>query len=321
MQEFEVSVIIPTYNRAGLVTEAIDSVLAQTRSDFEIVVIDDGSTDDTPDVLAPYMDRIRYIRQENRGLAGARNRGINEARGRHLAFLDSDDRFEPELLEAVFETFESYPEAGAVFSAEAEIDADGNRLDRVFTKKSAGPYFTPVSMLDEDTRVGSGRPPVIKKEWVDRLGGFDETIRCAVDIAMWTRYAFHVTMVLQPRPLILRRIHPANISGNQLQDAEDWLRILDDIRRDHPEFLREHARVYRRVLAKQRMRYGRELMVAHGDDPAVLREARHVLWQAFKARPARRAWGYLFWAWAAPGVYRRLRRWEVSRSGLPGSER
>ena len=229
METPEVSVIIPTYNRADLVTDAIESVLAQTQTDFEVVVIDDGSTDDTREVLAPYTNRIRYIPQENRGLAGARNRGIQESGGRHLAFLDSDDCFESEFLDAVFETFERYPDAGAVFSAETEIDADGNQLDRVFTKKSAGPYFTPVSMLDEDTRVGSGRPPVIKREWVDKLGGFDETIRCAVDIAMWTRYAFHVTMVLQPRPLILRRIHPTNISGNQLQDAKDWLRILDDI--------------------------------------------------------------------------------------------
>ncbi|MDX1389910.1 MAG: glycosyltransferase, partial [Acidobacteriota bacterium] len=274
MDRPDVSVIIPTYNRADLVIDTVESVLAQTHPSLEIVVIDDGSTDPTREVLAPYHDRIRYVPQANRGLAGARNRGIAEARGRFLAFLDSDDCFEPEMLGAALETFERYPDAGAVFSAETEIDADGNPLDRVFTKKSAGPYFTPVSMIDEDTRVGSGRPPVIQREWVDKLGGFDETIRCAVDVAMWTRYAFHVTMVLQPRPLVLRRIHPANISGNQLQDAKDWLRILDDIRRDHPEFVREHPGVYRRVVAKQQMRYGRELMVANCDDPEALREAR-----------------------------------------------
>jgi glycosyltransferase involved in cell wall biosynthesis len=319
MQSPHVSVIIPTFNRADLVTEAVDSILAQTWTDLEIVVIDDGSEDDTREILAPYTDRIRYIRQENRGLAGARNRGIEESRGRYLAFLDSDDLFEPELLEAVFETFERYPDAGAVFSAETEIDFDGNRLDRVFTKKSPGPYFTPVSMLDADTRVGSGRPPVIERKWVDKLGGFDESIRCAVDIAMWTRYAFHVTMVLQPRPLILRRIHPNNISGNQLQDSMDWLKILAGIAREHPEFVRDHPDVYRRVLAKQRMRFGRELLVADPDNPESLREARRALWLAFKARPARRAWGYLMWAWLSPRLYRRFRRWETERSGLPGS--
>jgi len=93
-----VSVIIPTYNRAALVTKAIDSVLAQTYCDYEIIVVDDGSTDNTKEVLQPYMDRIHYIYQENAGVSAARNRGIMEAKGQWIAFLDSDDRWLPEKL-------------------------------------------------------------------------------------------------------------------------------------------------------------------------------------------------------------------------------
>jgi glycosyltransferase involved in cell wall biosynthesis len=94
----EVSVIIPTYNRAKYVTKAIDSVLAQTYRDYEIIVVDDGSTDNTSEVLNPYMDRIHYIYQENAGVSAARNRGIMDAKGEWIAFLDSDDEWLPEKL-------------------------------------------------------------------------------------------------------------------------------------------------------------------------------------------------------------------------------
>ncbi len=94
----KVSIIIPTYNRAEYVTQAIDSVLAQTYTDYEIIVVDDGSTDKTKEELLPYMDKIRYIYQENAGVSAARNTGIKIAKGEWLAFLDSDDEWLPEKL-------------------------------------------------------------------------------------------------------------------------------------------------------------------------------------------------------------------------------
>lgn len=94
----KVSVIIPTYNRAKFVTKAIDSVLAQTYKDYEIIVVDDGSTDNTKEALEPYMDKITYIYQENEGVSAARNKGIKVARDEWIAFLDSDDEWLPEKL-------------------------------------------------------------------------------------------------------------------------------------------------------------------------------------------------------------------------------
>ena len=94
----KVSVIIPTYNRSKYVTKAIDSVLAQTYRDFEIIVVDDGSTDNTKEVLKPYTDRIKYLYQENTGVSAARNAGIRAAGGQWIAFLDSDDEWLPEKL-------------------------------------------------------------------------------------------------------------------------------------------------------------------------------------------------------------------------------
>ncbi len=106
----KVSVIIPTYNRAEYVTQAIDSVLAQTYTDYEIIVVDDGSTDKTREVLEPYMDKITYIYQENIGVSVARNRGIKAAKGDWIAFLDSDDEWLPGKLAVQIRAVERHPQ-------------------------------------------------------------------------------------------------------------------------------------------------------------------------------------------------------------------
>ncbi|MBM2835200.1 MAG: glycosyl transferase [Candidatus Brocadiaceae bacterium] len=98
-ENVQVSVVIPTYNRAPYVIMAIESVLAQSYQDYEIIVVDDGSTDGTRDVLEPYRDRIRYMYQDNKGVSAARNTGIQESRGEWIAFLDSDDEWLPNKLE------------------------------------------------------------------------------------------------------------------------------------------------------------------------------------------------------------------------------
>ena len=106
-----VSVIVPTFNRAWILKEAIDSVLAQNYRDFELIVIDDGSTDHTRDILHPYRDRLTVIRQANAGVSAARNRGIRAASGRLIAFLDSDDLWLPGKLERQTAFFDATPEA------------------------------------------------------------------------------------------------------------------------------------------------------------------------------------------------------------------
>src|SRR5215217_8140206 len=109
-----VSVIIPCFNQAHFLVEAIESVLAQSYSHFEIVVVDDGSTDNTCDV-ASYYERVRCIRQNNQGLAAARNSGIRESKGSYLVFLDADDRLLPEALEAGVKCLKAYPDGAFVF--------------------------------------------------------------------------------------------------------------------------------------------------------------------------------------------------------------
>lgn len=306
------SVIIPTYNRAGLVVEAVQSVLDQTFDDHEIVVVDDGSTDDTYAALKPYFSRIRYVWQENRGLAAARNRGIEEARGEFLAFLDSDDLFEPRMLEVVLETFQRHPDAGGVATAEREV-RDGNQPEaRIITKRSPGEFFSSHSLMKRDTRVGCGRPAVVRRRIVEELGGFDESMGCAVDCELWIRYSFHMPIVHQPEPLVLRRVHGSNLSLNRQQDARDWLEILQRLEHDHPEFVREHWNTYRKALAKNCLRYGREVLAEEDLTTERLSEARLALARAARLSPWwLRARVYLLWSRVAPSTYSKFRRWEL----------
>ena len=117
----QVSVIIPTYNRAHLVGEAIDSVLSQTYDDLELIVVDDGSQDGTRDVVAAYGSRLTYLHQEHRGVSAARNRGIEEARGNYLSFLDSDDLWLKEKLFLQMESMKLHPETLICYTDEIWI--------------------------------------------------------------------------------------------------------------------------------------------------------------------------------------------------------
>jgi glycosyltransferase involved in cell wall biosynthesis len=279
------SVVISTYNRADLIPETIDSVLAQSYPSFEIIVVDDGSTDDTVGALAPYRDRIRYVRQENGGFAAARNRGIREARGEYVAFLDSDDLYEPAFLARVLDTFREFPDAGAVFVAETAFVHKDDPRGKTHSKRTPGRYFTTEGMVGYDTGVGSGRPPVIARSLLLAHGGFDERVRCAADCEMWIRYSFDVKMVILPEPLVRRRTHPGNISRNQAVDAGDWLAILDWLKTVHPEFVARHPWIHRRTTGKHRLRLGRELLALDSHDPAVVARARSELAQAIRAYP------------------------------------
>ena len=186
-----VSVVIPTYNYARFVGRAIDSVLAQAYAPVECVVVDDGSRDETPQVLARYGDRIRAIRQENSGLSAARNTGIRAARGEYVAVLDSDDYFRPDKLAKQVALIESAPGLGAVGCDVQHVDADGKELHRRH-------FVDPPAALDEQLRAvatrrawvgGSGSGGLFPRSVFDQVGLFDETLRAAEDWDMWMRIA------------------------------------------------------------------------------------------------------------------------------------
>jgi glycosyltransferase involved in cell wall biosynthesis len=188
-----VSVVIPSYNRAHCILETLESVYSQTFRDFEVVIIDDGSTDNTREVLAPFGDRIRYIHQENRGLAGARNRGIAEARGEWIAFLDSDDLWLPEKLELQFQAVTRSPDL-AVHVTNATIFREhiGQETD-LYGLTNFLPSSSDSTRLDRPliTCVSKGlawmQCALIRKETLLKAGDFRRELRIYMDFEMGSR--------------------------------------------------------------------------------------------------------------------------------------
>lgn len=169
-----VSVIIPTYNRAQFVGRAIESILNQTYADLELIVVDDGSTDNTEQVVKSYKDsRVVYVWQENKERSAARNTGIQVSRGRYIAFLDSDDWFLPHKLAVQVPVLETQPDVGIVMSGWQMVDTQGN------VKRQARPWQgIPGQPTLEDWLFSSTAKlsaVLIRKETLEQVGGFDET--------------------------------------------------------------------------------------------------------------------------------------------------
>lgn len=309
----KISVVIPTYNRARFLKEALESVFSQTVADREIIVVDDGSSDETRAVLEPFRDRIRYLYQENAGGAAARNRGIAAARGEWVAFLDSDDRWEPHALQALLEAASRHPEAGFIIMRACEIDAAGQRTGRRLGKRSPGPFFTTPDLLWGDS--GSIHMPMIRRSLLETVGGFDESLAAAQDCELAIRFSFHTRLVSVPEPLLLRRVHSGNLSSDMLLNSIMWLRVLEKLKREQSGWVRRHAWVYRRAVGKEHLRAGRELLVRSEHDARAVKQATDHLRRSLASYPLFiRAWIYLAWSALAPSSYPMWRRME--RRGL-----
>ena len=166
-----VSVIIPTYNRTGYLLEAIESVLSQTYNDIEIIVVDDGSTDDTREKLKPYQDKLEYVYIENGGPARARNVGMEMARGKYISFLDSDDLYYPKKIEIQTAFLEDHADVDLVCSELSAIDDDGKVLDELHLKKYHRAAYTGDDATYENIyskSISIAKAGLDLKDWEDR---------------------------------------------------------------------------------------------------------------------------------------------------------
>jgi len=195
-----ISVIIPTYNRAGLLARAVDSVLNQTFQDFELIVVDDGSTDRTAEVLAGYQDRLILLSKPHRGVSAARNQGLTSARGEWIAFLDSDDYWLPEKLAVQVDFFLHHPQA-LICQTEEIWYRNGRRVNPGKRHvKPSGDIF----QMSLELCLVSPSAVMIKKDLFSKVGEFDETLPACEDYDLWLRITAKYPVYLLKEPLVVK---------------------------------------------------------------------------------------------------------------------
>lgn len=227
----KVSIIIPAYNSSRFISEAIKSIFNQTFKDFEIIVIDDGSTDDTKDVLKPFIHQIQYIFKENGGVASARNVGIRMSKGKYIAFLDYDDIWLPNKLELQVQILDTCPQVGLVHT------------DNLFLINNETSSHTCKSKI-KDKKLLSGRifksllmqkffltcsTVMVRKVCFDKVGLFDISLPPADDFDMWLRITKEWDCAYIDIPLVKYRIHSSNISRNHQKMHSATFAVLTKI--------------------------------------------------------------------------------------------
>jgi glycosyltransferase involved in cell wall biosynthesis len=240
-----VSVILPTYNRAKLIDRAIKSVLGQTYQDFELIIVDDGSNDNTKDVVNSFDDkRIRYVwHKENKGANAARNTGIAMARGKYVAFQDSDDEWLPEKLEKQMRVFKN-TSVGVVYTGFWRIK--GNEKTYIPSSKIEQKEGNIHHMLLHGNFVTT-QAAVIKRECFNKAGLFDESLPRLQDWELFIRISKHYLFKCVDEPLVISYFTPKSISANQEALISAHLYILekhyDDLKMDNKLLAYHHFNI------------------------------------------------------------------------------
>ncbi len=265
-----VSVIIPTYNRRETISGTIDSVLNQTFRDFEIIVVDDGSTDGTGEVLAGYSDAVRVIRRANGGAAAARNLGMRVARGAWIAFLDSDDTWKAEKLQVQTEAIRNTPEL-IVHVVNATLDRDEERGNDLFERTGLTRGVPAVVRRPLTMQLLYGpawvQTSLIQHRALERIGGFDESIRLIYeDFDLFCRLATEGAWGFDPCQYVHIRRQSSGASGlskRRRMDPVGAKRIMTGIHEalaDRTDLTQEEREVVHRRLEEYRRGWGMALL-------------------------------------------------------------
>jgi glycosyltransferase involved in cell wall biosynthesis len=220
-----ISAIIPTYNYGRFLRDAIDSALAQTYPPLEVIVVDDGSTDDTSRILAGYGDRIRAIRQDNQGVGAARNTGIAAAKGEYLAFLDSDDLWMQRKLELELTRFQADPALGLVHCGAESFDNDGNTRETLLSGLE-GWVAPDLLCLEREVITTPGSGTMVPRRVALEIGGFDPELQPSEDWDFCYRLASRYRVAYVPQVLVRYRLHGKGIHLNIPRMEQAMLKAL-----------------------------------------------------------------------------------------------
>ena len=222
-----ITVVIPAYNCAQTIRETVQSVLAQTLTDLEIIIINDGSQDETLDVLSGIADpRIKVFTHDNSGVSVSRNRGIEKATGEFIAFLDSDDLWKPEKLADQYQALQNHPTAAIAYSWIDYIDESGQFLrpgrhalfrDNVYSQLLLGNF------------IECGSSPLVRKSALTAADGFDESLLTNEDWELWLRLSSQYDFIAVPKVQVLYRISTTSKSFNVQRHEQSRLRIIEQV--------------------------------------------------------------------------------------------
>jgi glycosyltransferase involved in cell wall biosynthesis len=240
-----VSVVIPTYNSALFLPQSIESVLQQTYGNFEVIVIDDGSTDNTEEVLSGYKGAIRYMKKKNGGPSAARNLGIAEAKGEFIAFQDSDDLWLPEKLQLQMEYLTNHPEIAVLYTDLIQFNQQGlvsASLEERYGTLPSGYIFEEL-LVNHAVTLST---VIVRRSCIDEVGVFDESLIGAEDYNFYLRLARKFQFAFINQALVHKRLHTNNLSDDLDQMCEDEIKNLEKIALMFPD-----ARIPKRKLGAQ----------------------------------------------------------------------
>lgn len=217
-----VTIVIPSYNAGTYLREAVDSVLAQSYANVELIVLDDGSTDDTPAILSSYGERFHWESHTNRGQSATLNKGWAMANGEIISYLSADDALVPEAVEVAVALLNQQPEVVMAYGDYLLIDKQGRPLQKV-----SAPEFNYKKMVAE-IEVQPGPGVFFRKEVFDRIGGWDQTLRQIPDFEYWLRLGLCGDFVRIPKELALYRVHDDSQSFAipTVEKAEECVRVM-----------------------------------------------------------------------------------------------
>jgi len=256
----QVSVIIPTFNQSGYLVEAIKSVLSQTYTSLEVIVVDDGSTDNTAEVVGAFDSRVRYLRQSNKGTAAARNAGIAHAKGKWIAFLDHDDLWMPEKLALQIPLFEADPKLGLVYAAIRFFD---DRTGRITCEHFPGPELGFHDLLGH--QVISLQTSVFPKGVLQEVGGFDESLFGTDDWDLCIRVTARYAAKGVATPLVNIRLHDAHASYAAERMYENEWAVVNKNAGMHQNCVACRAALRRTARMLRASQYGRRVSRAKAE--------------------------------------------------------
>jgi len=313
-----VSVIIPVFNGEQFIAQAIQSVLDQTYRSYEIIVVDDGSTDKTKGILREFKEEIRYLYQENRGPSAARNVGIHIAQGEYICFLDADDLWTPDKLEAQFDFLERHSDIAFVFSDHQDIKG-GDVVPHSFLdekKETFGeslvmemPLSNAFSKLIQENFVST--PTVmVRKACFETTGLFDESLWSVEDRDLWLRFAANFKLACLPKIFCKRRIHQSNISQQSELTLHGRIKALEKNRRNFPLLVPDE--IWDCELANHYCQLG-YVLLQKGQRRMALQAGLTSLAHAFRQMIKKRVFSSYPWVWGIGLIPAALLGWQFSR--------